>query len=89
MRLPVIKIDNTTLTIIIVLTLSPLCLLLLVRLGQWVSTGCLRCEFVRLVIFQDHRETDSFFPDSGDVFSSQIKAKVGHILAKVTVLRRY
>jgi hypothetical protein len=91
-----IKYDNTSLTIIIVpLTLSPLCLLFLVRLGVYIV------NFVRLLFLQAHRETDRFFAASGfqlaqstsgqfhyrrSSFSSQIKSKVGNILAKAAAL---
>ena len=61
----------------------------------------LHCEFVHPFFFQTHRETDRFFPSSGVqlpesntmyhhhhvLSSSQLKSKVGHILAKVEVLR--
>ena len=92
MRLPLTEYDHTAHTIIIVpLTLSPLCLLLLVRLG--VNTVNL-CAF--------YRETERFFAASGvqlaqptsglfhfrrAAFSSQLKAKVGNILAKAAALR--
>jgi hypothetical protein len=63
------------------------------------TSGCLHSEFVRLLFLQ---ETDRFFAASGvqlaqstsghftfcrAVFSSQLKSKVGNILAKVTALR--
>ncbi len=59
-------------------------------------------EFVRLVFFQAHRETDRFFETSGvqlaqtqrgmfhfrrAAFSDQLQAKVGSTLVKATVLR--
>jgi hypothetical protein len=55
------KYANTALTIIIVrLTLSPVCLLLLVRLGGYIVN-----QVVPLFFFQDHRETDLFLTASG------------------------
>jgi hypothetical protein len=57
---------------------------------------------VGLLFLQDHRETDRFFATSGlqlaqhhrgqfhyrhVVFSSQLKSKIGNILAKVATLR--
>ena len=66
------------------------------------TSGCLHSEFVRLLFLQAHRETDRFFAASGvqlaqsdrgqfhyrhTVFSSQLKSKVGNILAKAAALR--
>jgi len=65
------------------------------------TSGSLHSEFVRLLFLQTHRETDRFFAASGvhlaqsnnqfhhhrTVFSSQIKSRVGHILAKTAALR--
>jgi hypothetical protein len=64
------------------------------------TSGRLHCEFVRLLFLQAHRQTDSFFAASGvqlaqtnhfhyrrAAFSSQLKSKVGHILAKAAALR--
>ena len=67
-----------------------------------VSTSdSLHSEFVRLLLLQDHRETDRFFGASGVqlaqsdrdqfhyhrvAFSSQLKSKVGNILTNVAVL---
>jgi len=95
MRLSLTKLDNIVQTIIIVpLTLSPLCQLLLVRLAH--------SEFVRLVFLQAHRETGRFLAASGvqlaqsnrdlfhyrrAVFSSQLKSKIGNILAKSAALQ--
>ena len=54
------KLENIALTVITIpLTLSPLCLLMLVRLGR------LHSEFVRLLFLQAHRETDRFLAASG------------------------
>ena len=59
MRLPLTKFDSIVQTIITIpLTLSPLCLLMLVR-------GRLHSEFVRLLFLQAHRETDRLFAASG------------------------
>ena len=95
MRLSLTKYDNIELTIIIVpLTLSPLCLLLLVRQNTYT-------EFVRLLFLQTHRETDRFFADSGVQFAqyncgpfhyrrvacSILKSRVGNILVKAAALR--
>jgi hypothetical protein len=61
------------------------------------TSGCLHSEFVRLLFLQAHQETDRFFAASGvqltqstngqfhfrrTVFSSQLKSKIGNILAR-------
>jgi hypothetical protein len=61
------------------------------------TSGWLHSEFVRLLFLQAHRETDRFFAASGvqlvqpisglfhfrrAAFSSQLKSKIGNILAK-------
>ena len=66
------------------------------------TSGRVHSEFVRLVFLQAHRETDRFFAASdvqfakhhGDqfhfrrvAFSSQLKSKIGNILAKTAALR--
>jgi hypothetical protein len=66
------------------------------------TSGRLHSEFVRLLFLQAHRETDRFFAASGvqlaqsnrgqfhyrrAAFSSQLKSKVGNILAKASALR--
>ena len=66
------------------------------------TSGRIHSEFVRLLFLQAHRETDRFFaasvvqlaePTSGifhfrrAAFSSQLKSKVGNILAKAAALR--
>ncbi len=66
------------------------------------TSGCLHSELVRLLFLQAHRETDRFFAASGVqlaqstsgqfhyrrvAFSSQLKSKVGNILAKAAALR--
>ena len=63
------------------------------------TSGRLHSEFVRLLFLQAHRETDRFLAASRvqlaqstfhflrSVFSSQLKSKVGHILAKAAALR--
>ena len=66
------------------------------------TSGRLHSEFVRLLFLQAHRETDRFFAASGvqlaqhdrgqfhykrAAFSSQLKSKVGNILAKAAALR--
>ena len=66
------------------------------------TSGRLHSELVRLLFLQAHRETDSFFAASGvqlaqstsgqfhfrlAAFSSQLKSKVGNILAKAAALR--
>jgi hypothetical protein len=65
-------------------------------------SGRLHSEFVRLLFFQAHRETDRFFAASGvqlgqtdrdhfhfriTAFSSHLKSRVGNILAKAAALR--
>jgi hypothetical protein len=91
------KIRNIVLTITIIpLPQSPLCLLLLVRLGDYMVNS------LRLLFLQAHRETDRFFAASGvqlaqstsrlfhfrrAAFSSTLKAKVGSTLAKAAALR--
>jgi hypothetical protein len=90
MRLLLTKTYNTVLIIIIVpLRLFPLCLLL-VRLGLYTANLC-------AIYF--YRETDRFLAASGvqlaqsnfhfrrAAFCSQLKSKVGHILAKAAALR--
>ncbi len=66
------------------------------------TSGRLQSDFVRILFLQTHRETDSFFVTSGvqlvqhdredfhchhTVFTSQLKAKKGSILAKASTLR--
>jgi hypothetical protein len=66
------------------------------------TSGRSHSELVRLVFLQAHRETDHFFAASGvqlaqsdrgqfhykrAAFSSQLKSKVGSILAKAAALR--
>ena len=66
------------------------------------TSGSLHSEFVRLLFLQAHRETDRFFAVSGvqlaqstsvqlhfkhTLFSSQLKSKIGNILAKASALR--
>jgi hypothetical protein len=66
------------------------------------TSGRLHSEFVRLLFLQAHRETDRFFVASGaplsqstsgqfhfkrSAFSSQLRSKVGNILAKTEALR--
>ena len=66
------------------------------------TSGRLHSEFVCLLFLQAHRETDRFFAASGVqlakstsglyhykrvAFSSQLKIKVGNILAKAAALR--
>ena len=91
------KLENIALTVITIRpTLSPLCLLMLGRLGRLPS------EFVRLLFLRAHRETDRFLAASGvqlaqhdrgqfhyrrAAFSSQLKSRVGNILAKAAALR--
>jgi hypothetical protein len=97
MRLPLTKLENIELTVITIRpTLSPLCLLMLGRLGRLPS------EFVRLLFLRAHRETDRFLAASGvqlaqhdrgqfhyrlSSFSSHLKYRVGNILAKAAALR--
>jgi hypothetical protein len=66
------------------------------------TSGRLHSEFVLLLFLQAHRETDRFFAASGvplvqstsdqfhfkrAAFSSQLRSKVGNILAKAAALR--
>jgi hypothetical protein len=66
------------------------------------TSGRLHLEFVRLLFLQAHRETDRFFAASGvqlaqsnsglfhyrrAAFSSQLKSKIGNILAKAATPR--
>jgi hypothetical protein len=97
MRLPLTRLENIALTIIITpLTPSPLCLLLLLRLGGYTVNLC-AFYFYK----QSHRETDRFFAASGvqlaqhncgkfhyrrAAFSSQLKSKIWIILAKAAAL---
>ena len=98
MRLPLTKYEHTAQTVIIVpLMLSPLCLLLLVRLGVYTVNLC-AFYFYKLI----GKETGRFFAASGvqlaqptsglfhfrrAAFSPQLKAKVGNLLAKAAALR--
>jgi hypothetical protein len=66
------------------------------------TNGRLHSEFIRLLFLQAHRETDRFFASSGVLsaqsnmggffhlrratFSSMLKSRVGHIMAKASVL---
>ncbi len=92
MRLLLTKSYNTVLIIIIVpLMLSPLCLLLLVRLG--VSTVNL-CAFYfdrlmgKLISCSFRSSTSTInLHFLRAVFSSKFKSKVSHILAKAAALR--
>jgi hypothetical protein len=96
--MPLTKYEHTAQTIIIVpLTLSPFCLLLLVRLGVYTVNLC-AFYFYKLI----GKETGRFFAASGvqlaqstsglfyfrrAAFSPQLKAKVGNILAKAAASR--
>ena len=94
MRLILTKSYNTVLIIIIVpLILSSF-------MSAIASTSDrLHCEFVCLLFLQTHQETDRFLATSGvhlaqshfhfrlEMFSSQIKSKVGHMITKTTSLR--
>jgi hypothetical protein len=66
------------------------------------TSGRIHSEFVRLLFLQTHRKTDRFFAASGvqlaqsnsglfhyrrAAFSSQLKSKIGNILAKTAALR--
>jgi hypothetical protein len=67
------------------------------------TNGRLHSEFIRILFLQTHRETDLFFAVSGvqsaqsnmggffhlhrAAFSSILKSRVGHIMAKASVLR--
>jgi hypothetical protein len=66
------------------------------------ASGRLHSDFVRLLFVQAHRETDRFFAASGvqlaestsgqfhyrrAAFSSQLKSKIGNMLAKTAALR--
>ena len=98
MRLPLIKYGNIALTVITIpLAQSPLCLLLLVRLGVYTVNLC-AFYFYKLI----GKETGRFFAASGvqlaqptsglfhfrrAAFSSQLQAKVGITLAKAAALR--
>jgi hypothetical protein len=75
---------------IVPLTLSPLYLLLLGRLGVYTANLCASYN----QLYHNRRATRVIQPalplptsDELATFSSQLKAKVGHILAKVEVLR--
>ena len=100
MRLPLTRSESIELTTIITpRQWSLLCLLLLVRLGDYIVNVC---EFVRLLFLQVHRETDHFFGTSGvhlanatsghfhfrrTVFSTYLNGRVDNILAKAVSLR--
>jgi hypothetical protein len=78
------------------LTLFASCRLFLEPLGASFENLC------AISLLQDHRETDRFFPSSGvqlltsnqfhlrrAAFYSQLKSKVGNILAKAAVQSKY
>ena len=97
MRLPLTKLENIALIIITIpLTLSPLLLLLLFRLGGYTVNLCV-FYFYKII-----GKLTVFFTSSGvqvvesdcdqfhlrhTVFSSHLKSKVGNILAKTAALR--
>ena len=97
MRLPLIKYGNIALTIIVILlVLSPSCLLLIVRLGGYTV------NLSDLYSYRIIGKLTTFFTDSGVqlaqsdrgyfhflrlVFSSLLKSRVGNILDKSTALR--
>ncbi len=99
MRLPLTKLENITLSIILtLLTLSPLSLSVVPS-----TSGRLHSEFVQLLFSQVHWETDRFFevsrvhlPQSNrdqfryrhSVFSSILKSKYDGILVKMTPTRK-
>jgi hypothetical protein len=63
MRLPMMRLENITLTITTIpLTISPLWEPMSVITS---TSGRLHSEFVHLLFWQDHRETDRFFTGSG------------------------
>jgi hypothetical protein len=99
MKLSLTRSENIALTIIIIhLTLSLLCRLLLVRLRGYIVN---LSDFK--LFLQAHRETDRFFAASGvqlaqskmggffrfrrAAFSSMFKSRCGNILAKAAALR--
>ncbi len=59
------------------------------------TSGRLHCEFVCLLFLQAHQETGRFFAAQSNhlynfrraAFSSQLKSRIGHILAKAAALR--
>ena len=97
MRLLLLKLDSIALTIIIVpRTVSPLCLLLLVRLGVYIMNWCAFYSYRligKLTAFfaasgvQLAQSTSGQFHFRRAAFSSQLKSKVGNILAKAAAPR--
>ncbi len=94
MSLILTKYVNTTLTIIVPLTLSPSRLLLLVRLGVYIVNLC-TFYFYRLIgklqFFHGFKSSTSVIwpwpvPLPHTVFTSHLKSKVGNILTKDTTL---
>ena len=100
MSLLLTKLENIALTII---TIHLITIHLISFMPAIASTsGRLHSEFVRLLFLQAHRETDRFFAASGvqlahstsgqfhsrrAAFSSQLRSKIGNILAKAAALR--
>ena len=92
MRLLPTKYAVIALTIIIVpLTLSPLCLLLLVLLGVYIANLCVFYFYWligKLIAFfaasgvHLAQFTSGYFHSRRAAFFSQLKAKVGHAIAK-------
>jgi hypothetical protein len=97
MKLPVTKLENIEL---IIINNPPNAISFMAAIAS--TSGRLHSEFVCLLFLQTHRETDRFFAASGihlaqsnrDQFhfrraavSSQIKSKIGNILAKAVTLR--
>ena len=97
MRLLLLKLDSITLTIIIVhLTVSPLCLLLLVRLGVYIVSWCafhsyrLIGKLTAFLQFQEfYLRNRTVTISTSTVWPSphKLKSKVDNILAKDAALR--
>ncbi len=96
MRLLLTKLENIALTIITTpLLLSPSCLLLPVRLGGYIVNLC-AFYFYKLIrnltaFFQLQEFSLRIYPwpvhHRRAAFSSQLKSKIGNILAKAAALR--
>ncbi len=88
------RLQNIVLTTITIpLTLSPVCLLLLVRLGDYIVNLCAFYSYRKLTAFfaasgvQLAQSTSGQFHCRRTAFSAQLRSKVDNILTKAAALR--
>ena len=94
MRLPLTRLENIALTIITnPLTISPVCLLFLVRLGGYIVNLCAiysyrlirkLTSFLQFQEFSLHNQTVDRV-----TFSSHLKSKIGNILTKASEVQLF